>query len=217
MSNSQEPQSWSSNPNAPEIPSSLYFQEKTNFAGTLIGSILYGTLETRPPTRPSIHPYFGLGIVIVLFLQCMTALIDPLHRRGEGIKWGLVSYTAVTFSVVTILTAMNLNVLSVSYIDNREFPGEDTAPPGPFGYELVMDPKALTIIPNILFILNDLLADSLLVSYSPDAAFTHRRLTQAPLALSLLCNLLHEPLDHRLPLPHVPWFVRYVLGLPTNR
>ena len=63
---------------------------------------------------------------------------------------------------------MNLNILSVSYIDNREFPGEGTAPPGPFGYQLVMDPKALTIIPNLLFVFNDLLADSLLVSCSSD-------------------------------------------------
>ena len=38
---------------------------------------------------------------------------------------------------------MNFNILSVSYIDNREFSGEDTAPPGPFGYQQVMDPKAL--------------------------------------------------------------------------
>ena len=126
----------------------------------------------------SVHrAQFVLGIVIVLFFQCMAALFNPAHRRGEGIKWGLVSYTAITFSSVTLVTAMNLNILSVSYIDNREFPGDGTAPPGPFGYQLVMEPKALTIIPNLLFVFNDLLADSLLVSCSSDNVFTRRWLT----------------------------------------
>ena len=147
----------------------------------------------------------------------MATLFSPIHRRGEGIRWGFVSFTAVMFSSVTILTAMNLNILSVSYIDNREFPGEGTAPPGPFGYQLVMDPKALTIIPNLLFVFNDLLADSLLVSCSSDGVFTHRWLTQDPLALPLLRDLFHEPLDRRLPLPHVPWLIGYAFGLPSNR
>ena len=147
----------------------------------------------------------------------MAALFNPAYRRGEGVRWWIVSFTAVMFSIVTIATAMNLNVLSVSYIDNREFPGKGTAPPGPFGYQLVMEPKALTIIPNILFVVNDLLADSLLVRYSSDDVFTHRWLTQIPPALSLLRSLLHESLDHRPPLPHVPWFAGYTSWLFVNR
>ena len=156
-------------------------------------------------------------MVVILFFQCMAALFNPAYRRGEGVRWWIVSFTGVMFSIVTIATAMNLNVLSVSYIDNREFPGKGTAPPGPFGYQLVMEPKALTIIPNILFVVNDLLADSLLVRYSSDNVFTHRWLTQIPPALSLLRSLLHEPLDHRPPLPHVPWFAGYTSWLFINR
>ena len=34
-------------------------------------------------------------------------------------------------------------------------------------------------------------------------------LTLVPLALSLLHNLLYEPLGYRLPLPHVPWLDEY--------
>ena len=53
----------SDNPNAPRIPQDLYFREKAGFAGYLIGSILYGTLEA-PLTDASIHPcslgLFGL-------------------------------------------------------------------------------------------------------------------------------------------------------------
>jgi hypothetical protein len=33
---------WSSNPNAPQIPYSLYFAEKSSFAGAIIGGIFYG-------------------------------------------------------------------------------------------------------------------------------------------------------------------------------
>lgn len=41
---------WSDNPYAPQIPYSLYFAEKTNFAGVLIGAIFYGM-----PTHASLY------------------------------------------------------------------------------------------------------------------------------------------------------------------
>ena len=68
----------------------------------------------------------------MLFFRCMAALFDPCHHRGEPIKWGLVSYTVIMFSLVTMQTAVNLDILAISYIDNCKFPGvEDTLPPGP--------------------------------------------------------------------------------------
>ena len=39
-------ESWSNNPNAPHISPILSSWEKENFAGTLVGSILYG-MSTR--------------------------------------------------------------------------------------------------------------------------------------------------------------------------
>jgi len=39
---------WSDNPNAPKIPYNLYVEEKADFAGILISSMLYGT---HSPTR----------------------------------------------------------------------------------------------------------------------------------------------------------------------
>ena len=39
---------WSGDPNAPQIPFSLYIEEKEDFAGFLMGAISYGTL-THPP------------------------------------------------------------------------------------------------------------------------------------------------------------------------
>ena len=54
MSDSQETP-WSDNPNAPKISYHLYFGEKSSFAGTLIGVILYGTPNT-PPTYVSVYP-----------------------------------------------------------------------------------------------------------------------------------------------------------------
>ena len=101
----------------------------------------------------------------MLFFKCMTALINPVHRRGERVKWGLVSYTVVMFFLATVLTAMNLHILSISFIDNREFSHPDMKlHPGPFGYFEFIYYKAINIVPNAAFCLNNWLADGLLVS-----------------------------------------------------
>ena len=108
----------------------------------------------------------------MLFFKCMVALSNPVHRKGERIKWGLISYTVVMFSITTIQTAVNLHVLSISYIDNRDFPGtKDVLSPGPYGYRLSIAPEALFVMPIVLFFLNNWLADGLLVSSLLDATF----------------------------------------------
>ena len=178
MSNSQESQSWSDNPNAPNIPYYLYSYEKTCLGGILVGSILYGMPKAPPPTNPSICAHsvcsVYLGIVIVLFFRCTAALLNPVHRRGEPIRWGLVSYIAIMFSVVTVLTAMEVNVQSISYIDNRNFPGiEGVLPPGPAGYQWLISPEAINVVPNVMFNLCNWLADGLLVSSLFDTPFTY--------------------------------------------
>ena len=115
-----------------------------------------------------------LGIIVVMFFKCIAALFDPAHRRGEPIKWRLVSYTAVMFSLVTIGTAMQLDFQSVSYIDNREFPGvEGILPPGPIGYQWLIAPEATGVIQNIAFVLGAWLADGFLVGAFFDAVFAH--------------------------------------------
>jgi len=68
---------------------------------------------------------------------------------------------------------MNLNVQSDSFIDNREFPGvPDVLPAGPIGYQYFIYSRPLTIIPNLMFLLNNWLADGLLVGSIFDAAVT---------------------------------------------
>lgn len=144
MADTEAPKPWSNNPYAPQIPYSVYFAEKTYLAGVLISAIFY-------------------GIVIVLFFQCMGALLgNSSTRKGE--KWGLVAHVVATFFFATIYTAMTLNILSISFIDNREFPGiGDGLPPGPFGYQFLIYSKAISIVPNVMFLLNNWLADSLLL------------------------------------------------------
>ena len=118
--------------------------------------------------------WFALGIVIVLFFQCMTALFNPVHRRGERIKWRLVCYTATMFSLTTVFTTSILDLQSTSYIDNREFPGvEGMAPPGPFGYLVFISAEALNIVLNVAPFLNICLADGLLVSSLFGVTFAH--------------------------------------------
>jgi len=117
-----------------------------------------------------------LGPLIVLFFKCMSALLNLANHNKEGIRWGLVSYTVVMFSVVTVVNATSLSFEFVTDIDNREFPGgqygSSSLPPGPIGYSLLIGPTALGIVPNVASLSNYWLADALLVSSSFEFAPT---------------------------------------------
>ena len=108
-------------------------------------------------------------MLVVLFFKCIVALLDPAHRRGGGIKWGLVSYTVAMFSLATLCTAMNLHLQSISYIDNREFASEEGLYPGPIGYFDSLYSDVLNVVPNVALCLNNWLADGFLVGSSFDA------------------------------------------------
>lgn len=100
----------------------------------------------------------------------MAALFNPVHRRGEPVKWGLVSYTVAMFSIATVVTAMSLNIQSTSYIDNREFSSAEGVPkPGPYGYKASAQAEPTYVVPNLMFFINNWLADGLLVSCLFDA------------------------------------------------
>ena len=222
MSDAQYPDLWSDNPNAPKISHHLYLLEKANLAGYLVASILYGMprhSHLQAHLSALTHNRFILGILIELFFRCMIALLNPTNRKGRRIEWGLISYTIVMFSLATIQTAASLYILSLCYIDNRDFPGlDDMTHSGPVGYAVFLDHEALAIVPNIMIFLNGWLADGLLVS-SPLILGSPAQVSNAgsPTALSLLQNLHHEPLGYRLPLPLVPWVVRYAFDFSTNR
>ena len=94
----------------------------------------------------------------------MSVLLSSAYRTRRGARWGLVAYTAISFSFVTIFTAANLDIQSISYIDNREFPGTDQQPPGPLGYQYLIYSAPLSIVGNLMFVLNNWLADGLLAS-----------------------------------------------------
>ena len=122
---------------------------------------------------------FILGVIITLFFQCITALLNPVHRRGEGINWWLISHTVAMFSFVTVYTAVNLHIQSESFIDNRkDYPyGNSTVfGSGPILYQYGIRSTALGLIPSTMFNLNNWLADALLVSSLFDAAPTRQHL-----------------------------------------
>ena len=129
------------------------------------------------PARLSVLISFGrlvLGIATVVFFRCMTGLFDPAHRRGERVKWGLVSYTTAMFSILTVLIAISSNIVSIMFIDSRQFPGVvGLVPPGPYGYLLYISPMAISALPDAMVILNNWLADGLLVSSLFEPASTH--------------------------------------------
>ena len=122
------------------------------------------------PTHPYLHfrlsvlNLFVLGTLVVLFFQCMNAMLDPSTRKRGGIKWGLVYYTMVMFSCATVAIGMAQNLVSIAAIDNREFPGiKGVLYPGPVGYQMLIDSKPLVFAPNLVSLLNYWLADGFLV------------------------------------------------------
>jgi len=102
----------------------------------------------------------------------MSTLLNLAYRNKEGIRWGLVSYTVVMFSVVTVVNATSFDLESVTDIDNRKFPGgqygSSSFLPGPTGYSIFINSTALAVAPNLASLLNYWLADALLVSPSFD-------------------------------------------------
>ena len=115
--------------------------------------------------------YIVLGVVIALFFQCMNALLNPADHQSTRIKWPLVAHTVATFLFATVLTVTDLDMLSTSFINNREFPGhgDDVIPPGPVGYMISLYSNVFDIVPRIMFLLNHCLADGLLVSPTPNS------------------------------------------------
>lgn len=104
------------------------------------------------------------GIVVTLFFQCMTALLNPVKHMKASVKWGLVAHVVVMFSLLTIAFGIDRDVESVSFIDNREFPPTDELPPGPVGYQATIWSDPSSIVTTVVYPLNQWLADGLLVS-----------------------------------------------------
>ena len=94
----------------------------------------------------------------------MAALLNPAHRKEEGIKRWLIFYTVAMFSFVTVYTAMNLYIQSNSFIDHRGHLGYEDGFSDPLSYQGSIRVTALGFVPNVMFNLNNSLADGLLVS-----------------------------------------------------
>ena len=73
------------------------------------------------------------GIVVILFFQCLAALLNPTNGMKRWTRWGPVAHTAAMFLFLTLAAGARLGVYSVSYIDNLGFPGDDEGPLGPLG------------------------------------------------------------------------------------
>ena len=105
-----------------------------------------------------------LGIVVALFFQCMATLLNPANPIRKGIRWTLVAHTVVLFMFLTIPAGIDFDHLSIEYINNREFPGDNGFPPGPIGYDDLFAFKATSAVFDAMFPLNQWLANGLLAS-----------------------------------------------------
>ena len=135
-----------------------------------------------PPTPYLSHSaekriFTGFFICGILFFHSINALLGPADRTLRG--GGLVLHIAIVFSRVTLFTAITFDGQSVSYIDHREFPGDGDVSAGP------SDSLSAPIysVTSLTPLLNNWLADGLLVSHMLNLVFLAFRVT--PLALSL--------------------------------
>ena len=133
-------------------------------SGGAVGGISYGILTHKPPCLCS-SCRFTLGVVIALFFECMTALLNPDNRMRRAVKWGFLIHTVVIFLSITISCAIEGTRRSNAYIDNREYPGVDNVfYPGPLGYRDFTGTGTVETIEYLAFPLNQWLIDGLLVS-----------------------------------------------------
>ena len=140
----------------------------------------------------------------------MATLFGRGNPIGKGVRWALVAHTIALFLFLTVGFGIAFEYLSIVYINNREFPGDDDSPPGPIGYGDLLALKATTAFFNAMFPLSQWLADGLLVSPILSSVASVFKWAVHPVA-SLLYHLFHEPLGHGLPIPDVPRIYWYVL------
>ena len=122
----------------------------------------------RSPMYPPIHAYLAwsthfLGIMVALFFQCMSVLLWPDNPIKRGVKWALIIHAVLVFSFSITPIGIDLNHMSAMYIGNREYPGSDVYPPGPIGYDDVVNTNLTFSVYSLFFPLNQWLADGLLV------------------------------------------------------
>jgi hypothetical protein len=93
----------------------------------------------------------------------MGVLLNPVKPIERGIKWSLIIHTVAIFSFLTTIFAICIIYLPTEYIDNREYPAVGGNPPGPLGYQATLSNDAAATVYDVMFPLNQWLADGLLV------------------------------------------------------
>ena len=153
------------------------------------------------PARSTYHP----GIIIHLFLQCISALFNPVNRATGGIKL-LVAQTVAMFSIVTAITMIYLNAQHISYTS--------TWPCGPY-HPLERGANFIYSGPGYAFRflspLNESLADGLWQVTCSIRRPRYLTLAVTDPALSVLHYIWQELLGYYLPVLDVPLFFRCVL------
>ena len=80
---------WSDNPNAPQIPYALYFAEKANFAGALVGAIFYGIRTICARLSVLIDPPFQVLLSSFFSNVWVPSSVPPTALRtvSSGHSW----------------------------------------------------------------------------------------------------------------------------------
>ena len=101
----------------------------------------------------------------------MSALFNDVKLPRGTIKWPLVAHTVTMLSILTVVTAIYLEVQPFVNIDDRKSPGGVGLPfPGSLIYQSFIYSKVNGVVIMTMVFLNTWLADGLLVSSMFDSA-----------------------------------------------
>lgn len=141
---------------APNETASLLWAERANLDGIQLGDVTYGTRSPQP-SGTLLSPRIVLGVYVVLFFMCFSALWDG-RTASPRHSYIMMAYTAVVFALTTVGNAMQMRDLELVLVDNRNYPG------GPMAYAQEQGSRR-TLVPacTAVFTVSAWLADGLLV------------------------------------------------------
>lgn len=126
----------SSNPYRPQLPADTLWEERAELVGTFLGNITFGSS-------------------FIIYLLTLTAILRKPAKASK--EWFHIFFASALFVLGLLYVAFDNDMQVNDFIDDRDFPG------GPEAYESAHYSDALTVIPNVFFVVTEWIADAFLI------------------------------------------------------